>query len=70
MQIETAIETKRSALRDLNEKITQGIRQGVELSPEQKQALLAYRAKKDSLAISKYLQEDYKRMKAKRKSWW
>ena len=58
MQMEIAIDNKRHIIRELNEKITQGLREGIKLTDEQKEALGNQKAKKDTEALVDFLDKD------------
>lgn len=64
MQIEMAIDNKRQAIRDLNEKITVGIKDSLELSARAKEQLATHKAQQDAEKLAKYLAEDKQRIKA------
>ena len=65
MQIELAIEKKRQVIRELNEKITAGLKSGLELTPQQQAKLAYHKGQQDEASLHKYLMEDRRKMQAK-----
>jgi len=70
MQMELAIDNKRHIIRELNEKITEGIREGMKLTDEQKNALGQQKAAKDTEALVNFLEKDRVRIHAKYSHLW
>ena len=70
MQIELAIDNKRHIIRELNEKITNGLKEGMQLTDEQKNTLGQQKAAKDTEALVNFLKKDRARIHAKYSHLW
>lgn len=70
MQLEIAVDNKRHIIRGLNEKITDGIAEGMQLSDEQQAILYQQKAQKDTEALTDFLNEERKRIRAQYSYLW
>lgn len=70
MQMELAIDNKRHIIRELNEKITHGLKEGMKLTDEQKNTLGQQKAEKDTEALVDFLEKDRARIHAKYSHLW
>jgi hypothetical protein len=58
MQVEIAADNKRHIIRELNEKITEGIKEGIRLTDEQQAELAKRKAQKDAEELANFLREE------------
>jgi hypothetical protein len=70
MQMELAIDNKRHIIRELNEKITEGIKEGMKLTAEQKATLGQQKAQQDKEALTEFLEKDRARIREKYNHLW
>ena len=70
MLVEQTIELKRNIMRALNEKITQGIEDALDLSDDQSAQLIRYKIDEDTKALEAYLAAERKKVHAQYEHLW
>jgi len=70
MQMELAIDNKRHIIRELNEKITNGLKEGMKLTDEQKATLGNQKIQQDTEALADFLEKDRARIHEKYSRLW
>lgn len=65
MQVEIAADNKRHIIRELNEKITDGLKEGIRLTDEQQAELAKQKAQKDAEGVTEFLKEERTRIHEK-----